>query len=914
MLEVGITLVVSAIVIIAIFYIISIWIYKRAPANMGFIRTGFLGTKVCLGRGAIVLPVFHEVSWISLETIKLIVSRSREQAVLTSDKIRVDVNAELYAHVGRTEEDLLTASRSLGEKTFDAEKVRNLLEAKVIGAVRSYAATKTLSELHENRDTFGQEIKDNVLPSFQANGLVLEEVTIVTLEQTGKEYFKSDNIFDSEGLKIITEITSDARRKVHDTEKRTTVAIRQKDLDTQLELLEIERSEAFARANQDKAIANEQALQLGEKQIYMLDQRKSVEEKEIDNEVELERMRTERDIAITEEARRRETSDIQKLLALEKERRDKEIALIEKAKQEELANIERNLELEKAEKDRQIELIGKAREEELAQIGRQLSRDRADKDREIEMTAKERERQQAEIERQTAVLAAEEEARNARHEAAEGTTLSMRQRSLETRLSMLEIEKDEAFASAQQELEVSNEQARTLSEKQRAILDRRLEVEQEEISKELAVEKVRIKRDAEVLDDTKLKEAADIRRLLAREQEERDRQIALVAKDEELSRAEVKRQLAIELEEREREIQIIRKEQEREQIDIQRFLARETEEREREITMVRKTQELEAAEAERLAKAAEKEKAAHEMESVRILSDAERAKELERIAAEKQAAARRIDEENKAQITRMHMITQSEARRLSAEQESEATMIRARATAEAQKVTAEGIEREAGARGRAEMEIESLRVSNTQAMFEAEASGIEAKANALAKYDEAATFLELAKMHIEAERDVHIDQAKAMGNALQGAQIRMYGGGGSGGDSTVETIRSMFTSGFALGEVLEGVAQSLPEGLRERFSSNGVRGIWGRPYQRIDLHENVEQLTALVRATLRTRREREETSFAAALAMLEEQAGVDEAAIRAVNVFKQANENGVFDEVPFERVWALLQATAQTSE
>ena len=57
MLEVVISLIVIAIVVIAIFYIISIWIYKRAPSNMGFIRTGFMGTKICLGKGAIVLPV-----------------------------------------------------------------------------------------------------------------------------------------------------------------------------------------------------------------------------------------------------------------------------------------------------------------------------------------------------------------------------------------------------------------------------------------------------------------------------------------------------------------------------------------------------------------------------------------------------------------------------------------------------------------------------------------------------------------------------------------------------------------------------------------------------------------------------------------------------------------------------------------
>ena len=178
-IETLITLVILAVIAIAIFYIISVWVYKRAPANMGFIRTGFGGTKVCLGQGAMVLPVFHEVSWVSLETIKLIVSRSRDQAILTSDKIRVDVVAELYTHVGHTEDDLLTASRSLGEKTFDADNVRNLLEAKIISALRSYAATKTLNELHENRDTFAKDIKIKALHLLDFHFLYLPYLQIV---------------------------------------------------------------------------------------------------------------------------------------------------------------------------------------------------------------------------------------------------------------------------------------------------------------------------------------------------------------------------------------------------------------------------------------------------------------------------------------------------------------------------------------------------------------------------------------------------------------------------------------------------------------------------------------------------------------------------------------------------------------
>ena len=75
-----------------------------------------------------------------------------------------------------------------------------------------------------------------------------------------------------------------------------------------------------------------------------------------------------------------------------------------------------------------------------------------------------------------------------------------------------------------------------------------------------------------------------------------------------------------------------------------------------------------------------------------------------------------------------------------------------------------------------------------------------------------------------ADRDVHIDQAKAMGSALSGAQIRMYGGG----DGTMDTIRGLFTQGFGIGEILEGLAQSLLEGLRQRFNANGIRGLLGR--------------------------------------------------------------------------------------
>ena len=245
---------------------------------------------------------------------------------------------------------------------------------------------------------------------------------------------------------------------------------------------------------------------------------------------------------------------------------------------------------------------------------------------------------------------------------------------------------------------------------------------------------------------------------------------------------------------------MIAKEQEREQADIARFQAREEREREREIAIINKTRELEQAEIEHLRVSAEKARADHEVGAVRVVADAERDRAVELIRAEREAGARKIAETTSAEVASMHVLSEADARKGAAERDSEAAVTRARATSEAQTISAAGIKEEAAARGRAEAEIESLRADNARRMLEAEASGIEAKAEALAKYNDAAMFLELAKLHIAAERDVHIDQAKAMGSALSGAQIRMFGGN----DGTVDTIRGMFTSGFSMGRTAGG--------------------------------------------------------------------------------------------------------------
>jgi hypothetical protein len=135
----------------------------------------------------------------------------------------------------------------------------------------------------------------------------------------------------------------------------------------------------------------------------------------------------------------------------------------------------------------------------------------------------------------------------------------------------------------------------------------------------------------------------------------------------------------------------------------------------------------------------------------------------------------------------------------------------------------------------------------------------------------------------------------------------MYGGEGG----TVDTIRGLFTSGFGLGEALEGVAQSLPEGLRERFAQNGLRGIFGRPGGAGQFKAAMDTLGKLVQQHFATTQARQ-LPFNAALATLEQQAGEDAQAQSAVTLLKDMNQQGAFDDVEFAKVWALLQTAAKS--
>lgn len=82
------------------------WNYFRQALSSrfgraSFVRTGLGGQKVVMSGGAIVMPIFHEIIPINMNTLKLEVSRSTIDSLITKDRMRVDVVVAFFVRVNR---------------------------------------------------------------------------------------------------------------------------------------------------------------------------------------------------------------------------------------------------------------------------------------------------------------------------------------------------------------------------------------------------------------------------------------------------------------------------------------------------------------------------------------------------------------------------------------------------------------------------------------------------------------------------------------------------------------------------------------------------------------------------------------------------------------------------------------------
>jgi uncharacterized membrane protein YqiK len=391
------TIIIAAVVLIVLLVVfaIGLWLsrlYMKAPANRAFVRVGGPGNKpkVIMNGGSLVLGLIHEVTWVDLGTMTVEIERTENNALLTKDPQYADIRAIFYIKVDPTVDGITTAARTIGSKTVEKNVVKDLVDAKLDGALRDVAATFTLLSLHQERENFIQEVQNRVKGDLEENGLVLESVSILTLRAARQGTFPTDDVFGAQVARANAEFIRTAERERNDIERRTEMEIKQRNFATEKEKLALEQDLAFTTATQEREVLMRRATEKASAERAILEQELSVEKSRLAKEqaIRTQQIENEQLLAVQDQRRQQEmeAAEIVRNQTIEVANQAKLIAVLTEEQRRESAEKERLLvaaqredaaqavktveETAKAKRDAAIYIIEAEREAQRAMIER----------------------------------------------------------------------------------------------------------------------------------------------------------------------------------------------------------------------------------------------------------------------------------------------------------------------------------------------------------------------------------------------------------------------------------------------------------------------------------------------------------------------------------------------------------------
>ncbi len=357
-----------------------------------------------------------------------------------------------------------------------------------------------------------------------------------------------------------------------------------------------------------------------------------------------------------------------------------------------------------------------------------------------------------------------EEARRRQNEIEREAEVEIKRRDDSAEKEKIDLQRDLAFARAKQEREVRMQQAQEKSTADKAVYEQEQAAEEARLIKEEAVSLAEERKQQAILIQQERNqqqfEVAEIERQQAQAVAEQTKQAAIV-------REQAKRESA----EKERLEIVAQREQAAQEVKTVEELAQA--EREAKRVMIDRRNEVEIAAFKKIKDA--------EAEATALKEIAEA--ELE--AATKKAETKRT--EAQAQSDAEKTLAAAERARASADGLAEADVIKAKSEAklaEADVTRAAGLAEAEVVRAKAEAAQAEAEVIKVKGLAEAEsikakglaeAEGEMAKAEALAAHDSVQQRLEMERLRLEAQVQIGVARAKAMGEAMAQMQIKMFG-------------------------------------------------------------------------------------------------------------------------------------------
>ena len=221
--------------LIAIAVLAAIWFlqryYAKASLDTALVRTGFGGRRVVTEGGCLSLPILHRVQKVFMGALSLQVRRNGQDAVLTRDQMRADIEFEFELRVDPSTQGISAAAQTLGPRIArGGESLSDIVTGPMVDAIQRAAAARTLEAIHLDRSAFSDDVAETVESQASKLGLTLVSASLVAVDQSDLGQWNENNAFNAQGMRRLAALVADQRKERVRIETEAEVAVRQSRL------------------------------------------------------------------------------------------------------------------------------------------------------------------------------------------------------------------------------------------------------------------------------------------------------------------------------------------------------------------------------------------------------------------------------------------------------------------------------------------------------------------------------------------------------------------------------------------------------------------------------------------------------------------------------------------------------------
>lgn len=370
--------------------------YRKVDQGQALIINKLKAEPEVTFTGGVVLPIVHRSETMDISVKAIEIARRGAEGLICRDNIRADIKVNFFVRVNKTTEDVLKVAQNIGcNRASDHQTLEELFVAKFSEGLKTVGKRLEFEELYTKREEFKDQIVEVI--GRDLNGYVLDDAAIDYLEMTPLEQLNANNILDAQGIRKITEITSQQNVRTNELKQTERMEIGRQNLASDEALFRFEQQRADAAAKKDKEVAITQAREQNEAIRVQQEEGKktAIARNKAEEEISISAEAKARSVAIAAKAREREIGveevRIKKASDLEEIGREREVELRRIAK-------EKDLEVERkdiADVVRQRIAVDKTVAEEEERIKDLRATAEADRDKQVKMVKAEADAQEA---------------------------------------------------------------------------------------------------------------------------------------------------------------------------------------------------------------------------------------------------------------------------------------------------------------------------------------------------------------------------------------------------------------------------------------------------------------------------------------------------------------------------------------